>query len=216
MKKSNGELVGELKTRGVLYAAPIIEAFLSVDRKDFVRDEYKDLAYIDEALPIGAGQTISQPYTVAFMLELLSPKLGWKIIDAGAGSFWQTALLASIVGSPAGGGKVYAFERISELCDFGSKNISKYPELKKRIEILCKDASGGLSEEEIKKTGGVDGIIAAAELNEVPETWREQLKNGGRLVYPMGGAIFNERKISENKFQIEKYPGFAFVPFISE
>ena len=100
------ELVKNLKSSGVLKSPKIIEAFLKVDRKDFVPKDMKASAYLDQALSIGHSQTISQPYTVAFMLELLEPKEGdpstslraSKIMDIGYGSGWASALLAHIVG----------------------------------------------------------------------------------------------------------------------
>ena len=95
---SNSELVRGLIEEGYLKTERIIEAFLGVDRKDFVLEQYEDEAYLDIPLPIGYGQTISQPATVAFMLELLQPEEGDKIMDIGAGSCWQTAILASVVG----------------------------------------------------------------------------------------------------------------------
>lgn len=206
------ELVENLKRVGVLKSPQIIEAFLKVDRKDFVPEKMKDAAYVDEALPIGWGQTISQPYTVAFMFELLlgDPSTSLrarKIMDVGYGSGWTTALLAEIVGPE---GKVYAFERVPELCDFGERNVLKYPELAGRVVFNCKDASGGVVGEQF------NSIIAAAELEEVPKAWREQLKVGGPMVYPKEGAIFKEVKKGENDFLVQKYPGFAFVPFVRD
>ena len=85
--------------------------------------KYADLTYVNEPLPIGHGQTISQPLTVAFMLELLQPEEGNKILDIGSGSGWQSALLAEIVGEK---GKVYAMEVVPELKEYGEKNVSKY------------------------------------------------------------------------------------------
>ncbi len=205
------ELVQNLKKSGVLRTPQIIEAFLKVDRKDFVPESLKDAAYFDEALPIGRGQTISQPYTVAFMFELLAgdPSASLrasKIMDIGYGSGWTTALLAEIVGEK---GKVYAFERVEELCNFGEENLMKYPELHKRVLLFCKDASHDVPD-------SLDGIICSAELTEVPEEWREQLKIGGRLVYPKEQAVFKEVKKGENDFSVQKYPGFVFVPFIRD
>src|SRR3990167_5854650 len=103
------ELVRELIEQGYLKTERIIDAFLSVDRKDFVLEQYTDEAYLDIPLPIGWGQTISQPATVAFMLELLQPRGGDKIMDVGAGSCWQTALLARVAGPT---GKIFAADRI--------------------------------------------------------------------------------------------------------
>ena len=90
-------LIKELMEEGILKTPSIIGAFEKVDRKDFVPEELKDKAYLNTPLPIGYGQTISQPLTVAFMLELLQPQTGDKVLEVGSGSGWQTALLACIV-----------------------------------------------------------------------------------------------------------------------
>lgn len=207
------ELVKELKARGVLKTPVIARAFLAIDRADFVTEEQKFFAYADEPLPIGDGQTISQPYTVAFMFELLTPKMGEYILDVGHGSGWSSALLAHIVGEK---GKVYAMEIVPKLCRFGKGNVEKYPELAERVLFCCKSAQNGLPKI-AKEIGGFDGIIAAAEVGEVPKAWREQLKIGGRLVYPQNGSLWKETKLlggSTPKFKKEEFSGFAFVPFV--
>jgi protein-L-isoaspartate(D-aspartate) O-methyltransferase len=182
-----------------------------VPRPDFVPKEYAHFAYEDSALPIGAGQTISQPYTVVFMLELLAPQPGDHIMEVGAGSGWQTALLAALVGEA---GHVYAIEINPLLAEFAEEHLAKYPELTGRITWYTQNAAAGLPEV-AKQTHGFDGVIAAAEVGEVPTAWREQLKPGGRLVYPKAGSIFLEVKDSRGTFSVKEYPGFAFVPFIS-
>ena len=109
-------LIKELIEEGVLKTPSIIEAFEKIDRKDFTPEGLRDKAYLNTPLPIGYGQTISQPFTVAFMLELLQPQSGDKVLEVGSGSGWQTTLLASIVGNfPIDGGKVFALELIPEL-----------------------------------------------------------------------------------------------------
>src|SRR3989338_9261998 len=123
MSNNNSELVRHLIEEGYLKTERIIGAFSAIDRADFVPEEYKSEAYGDYPLPISYGQTISQPATVAFMLELLQPQAGDKVMDAGSGSGWQTALLAEIVGEK---GSAYSIERISELCEFGRSNLQKY------------------------------------------------------------------------------------------
>lgn len=189
----------------------IIEAFEKVDRKDFVPEELKDKAYLNTPLPIGYGQTISQPLTVAFMLELLQPQAGDKILEIGSGSGWQTALLANIVSGGNGRGKIIAVELIPELMAFGRKNAAKYGFIKRGIvEFHSFNATRGMPEQ-----APFDKIISAASGGEIPPAWKEQLAIGGRLVAPVKGSIILLTKKSETEFKAEEYPGFAFVPLIS-
>ena len=145
-------LIDSLIRDGYLKTLEIIEAFKAIDRADFVPEEYKSEAYVNAPLPLGLDQTISQPLTVAFMLELLEPKPGEKILDIGAGSGWTTALLAYIVSQhkevelpkevqlP----KIIAIERILELKQMAEKNISKYNFIEKGIvKIILADGSKG-------------------------------------------------------------------------
>lgn len=201
-------MVKDLISSGYLKTPSIIEAFQRIDRKDFVLDEHKDEAYINAPLPIGYGQTISQPLTVAFMLELLQPEPGNKILDVGSGSGWQTALMADVVGDS---GKIFAVDIISELTDFGRRNVAKYNFIKSGIvKFFNLNAVNGMPEQ-----APFDRIIAAAAGDEIPLAWKEQLKIGGRLVAPVGDTIFLLIKKSEDVFEEQSYPGFAFVPFVA-
>ena len=198
-----------LQRTGVLKAGPILESFGAIDRADFVPEELKSRAYADEALPIGGGQTISQPYTVAFILNLLDPRRGEKIMDVGAGSGWQTALLAHVVGNT---GKVFAIERVPELCEFGRVNVSKYNFIASGVvEWFCQDATSGLPDK-----APMDKIIAAASIVDlkVPKAWEEQLKVGGKMVVPIGNSIWLFIKQPDGTFHEKEFPGFIFVPFI--
>jgi len=206
--KSANLFVLNLIDQGVLKTPRIIEAFKKIDRADFTPPELKNEAYIDEPLYIGEGQTISQPYTVAFMIELLQPKSDDKIFEVGFGSGWQTAILAEIVG---GKGKIFAVERIEKIFKFGTKNISKYNFIKKGIvKTILADATRGL-----KKYALFDDIIAAASGTEAPEAWLEELKIGGRLVMPIRNSIWLFIKKSGEKFEKQEFPGFVFVPLLS-
>jgi len=197
---------------GWLKTPRIIEAFKKIKRVDFLPEDIKDLAELNEALPIGFGQTISQPLVVAFMLEQLQSQPGDKILDVGSGSGWTTALLAEIVGSK---GKVIAIEVIPELMEFGKKNVEKYNFVEKGVvEFICADGSKGY-----KKAAPFDKILVSATAPELSSVWKEQLKVRGRIVTPMGSSIWLFIKNSAQKgfvFEEIEYPGFAFVPLITK
>lgn len=207
--KTNRDLVNYLIRNGVLKPEEIINAFLKIDRIDFIRDENKFEAYADYPLPIGYGQTISQPWTVAFMLELLQPQEENKVLDVGFGSGWTTCLLAEIVGEK---GRVYGIEIIPEIFDFGKKNIEKYNFIKKKIvEIKRGDGSKGW-----KEYAPFDRILVSASADEIPQNLIDQLNLNGILVIPDKTGI--NQIIKKENGQIEKYHyyGFSFVPLVSE
>jgi len=209
-------LVDSLIEQGWLKTPRIINAFKKIKRIDFLPEGIKDLAELNEALPIGYGQTISQPLVVSFMLELLQPKSGDKILDIGAGSGWTSALLSEIIGDK---GRVVAMEIIPELAEFGRKNIAKYNFIKKGIvEFICNDGSKGLSDFKSRPefVQGFDKILCSAEAKEIPQIWKNQLKIGGRIIMPIGSSIWLFIKKSSGQFEKKEYPGFVFVPLVSE
>ena len=208
MAATNNELVDELVRGGYLKNPALIEAFREVDRADFVPPEFKDEAYVNAPLPIGLDQTISQPLTVAFMLELLMPQPGEKILDVGTGSGWQITLLAHAVGEK---GKVIGIERIEALKRTAGRNINKYKDLRSRIKIFLNDGSKGYEEE-----APYDKIIAAAAAEEIPPAWKEQLKTGGIIVAPVGASVISMNKTAADQFETREYYGFSFVPLISD
>lgn len=206
---SSTQLIDDLIGEGYLRTPRIVDAFRKIDRADFVPEKSKSEAYVNAPLPIGYGQTISQPLTVAFMLELLKPEKGDKILDIGSGSGWQTALLAEIVGES---GKVFGLEIVRELKEFGEKNVAKYGFIEKGIaKIFLVNGSVGLKEE-----APFDKIIAGAMASIAPKIFLEQLKVGGRLVIPYAGSVWLLVKKSEKDFEEYEYPGFAFVPLVSK
>jgi len=214
------ELINKLIKEGYLRTPLIIEAFKKIRREDFVPEGFRNEADINAPLPIGYGQTISQPLTVAFMLELLQPEPGEKILDIGAGSGWQAAMLAYCVGDK---GKIFAIERIPELVEFGKKNVAKYNYIEKGIvEFICGDGSKKATFDPIRDeiSNGVNKIIAAASTKEIPQIWKEQLKIGGRLVTPVQSSIWllikNPPTGGREKFNEKEFPGFAFVPLIED
>lgn len=197
------KLIDNLVQTGYLKTSHVTKAFRKFERKHFVPKSLKLMANVNNALPIGSGQTISQPLTVAFMIELLEPKKGHKILEIGGGSGWQTAILSEIVGSD---GKVYAFEIIESLAEFGKKNLEKFK--LKNILFEHKDVSAGY-----KKEAPYDRIISGAAFEKIPDSLKEQLKVGGILVAPtQQDDIRKMTRISKNDFDEEIIPGFVFVP----
>ena len=202
-------LIDDLIKEEWLRTPRVIDAFRKIKREDFLPEDKKQLAELNEALPIGSGQTISQPLVVAFMLELLEPKPGQKILDIGTGSGWTSALLAYLVGEK---GKVIAIEIISELKEFGEKNVAKYNFIKKGIvEFHCIDGSNGYKDE-----APFDKILASATAEKLPQAWKEQLKIDGKIVTPIGSSIWVFKKKAEACFESKEYPGFAFVPLVNK
>jgi len=213
-------LASHLQSLGVLKDPLLVAAFKAVDRVDFVRSADKPYAYIDEPRPIGFGQTISQPSTVAFMLELLGPRPGQKILDVGAGSGYQAALLGRVVGFNEFGqelptnqkGKVISLEFRPELATFARQNLAQYGLLAKRIvEVHCLNAAKGYAAE-----APYDGIISAAAASEVPAAWQEQLAVGGRLVMPINATILQIVKEAPGQFTTNRFEGYSFVPFVPD
>jgi protein-L-isoaspartate(D-aspartate) O-methyltransferase len=202
-------LTRDLVYQGYLKTDRIIDAFSKIRRVDFVPKELESAAGANILLPIGHGATISQPLTVAFMLEKLQPRLGDKVLDIGAGSGWTTALLAHIVGKK---GKVIGIERIKSLCDFGTNNISKYHLIEGgRAKIICADGSKGYVNE-----APYNRILVSAAADVIPKELKKQLVVGGRLVIPVKDSIWMIEKKSDKIFREEEYPGFAFVPLVSK
>lgn len=200
---SHDELVNNLIKKGYLKTPQLIAAFQGVDRKDFVLPEYSDESYGDYPLPIGDEQTISQPSTVAFMLELLQPQEGDIVLDVGSGSGWTTALLAEIVGER---GFVYGVELVPELVRLGRDNLAVYGFDNAEIYQASPNILG------LPDKGPFDKILVSAAGEDLPEELVEQLKAGGRMVIPVADSIIKVDKINESEINEERYPGFAFVP----
>ena len=202
-------LIDDLIKKGWLKTPRIIEAFRRIKRADFLPEDSKRLAEMNIALPIGYGQTISQPLVVAFMIEQLQPKKGDKIFDVGSGSGWTTAILSYLVGDK---GEITSFEIIPELKEFGEKNVSKYNFIKKGIaRFFCADGSKKHAEKE-----SLDAILASASGEELPKAWKEELKIGGRIVAPIKSSIWVFIKQLDNNFEKIEYTGFSFVPLITD
>lgn len=201
---SNEELIHHLKSAKILEDSDIKEALRVIDRKDFVLPSQSDEAYLDAPLPIGHGQTISQPTTVVFMLELLDIQKGDKVLDVGSGSGWTSALLSYLTGKQ---GSVTAVERIEELLEFGDKNASKY-DLENLKFVKAAEVFG------YKKNAPYDKILVSASAKELPEELADQLNAPGTMVIPVGNSVLRVFKNLNGKIKIDTFYGFSFVPLI--
>jgi protein-L-isoaspartate(D-aspartate) O-methyltransferase len=197
-KKRN--LLKHLKNKG--FSEKLLHAFESVEREKFVPEEYQDLSYEDVALPIGYDQTISQPYTIAFMLRLLNVVDGEKVLEVGSGSGYVLSLLSEL--NPKG--KIFGIERIEELVKSSTSKLREY----QNVEVIHSDGSVGF-----EKESPFDKILVSASAENIPEELIEQLKIGGTLVIPVKQSIYVLKKQKEGN-EITEYEGFVFVPLLRE
>ncbi|MBQ0117055.1 MAG: protein-L-isoaspartate(D-aspartate) O-methyltransferase [Flavobacterium sp.] len=197
------QLVSILEGKGI-QDRNVLEAIRNVPRHLFLNSGFEDFAYQDKAFPIGAGQTISQPYTVAFQSELLQVKPDHKILEIGTGSGYQTAVLHKM------GAKVFTIERQSELHKATSKLL---PLLNIRPKVM----SFGDGYKGLPNDAPFDGIIVTAGAPFIPTPLMSQLKIGGRLVIPVGEEVqIMTLLIRKNETQFEKHEfgDFKFVPLL--
>ena len=208
--KTLQELVEKLKKEKVLQSRELIEAFLNVDRVYFVLNYLKDQAYLDEPLPLVDGQTISQPWTVAFMLELLKLKKGNKSLDIGFGSGWTTMLIWWVTQ-----GETYASEINSRVFDLGLNNILEFLEVKFGKRELPTNLhlfnNNGIYD--MKNYAPFDRILVNAAANQLPSVLIDYLNDEGILVIPIQNSLVRVIK-QKNKIKTEEFPGFVFVPLI--
>ncbi|MEX0770686.1 MAG: protein-L-isoaspartate(D-aspartate) O-methyltransferase [Balneolaceae bacterium] len=199
------KLVDKLRTKGIEDEA-VLQAIESIPRHLFIDTALENRAYEDTALPIGKGQTISQPYTVAAQTELLEVEKGDKILEIGTGSGYQAALLHHM------GAEVYSIERHEELY-LKAKEIMN--ELGFRLHLKLGDGTLGWS-----AYAPYDGIVVTAGAPEVPEVLIGQLKVGGHLVVPVGDqkrqTMVRVTRVSEDAYEEERFNIFKFVPLIGE
>ena len=205
---SKEHLIEHWISSGVVKDKRIIESFKKVPRENFIRKEHLDEAYGDYPLAIGEGQTISQPTTVMIMTQALELRKGYRVMEIGAGSGYQAAIIARIIGDK---GKVYALELIPQLARLARKNLRKTRI--KNVEVICTDGSKGYSKE-----APYDRIIITAAAPKTPKHLLSQLKKGGILVAPVG-PLYGQEMIKIKKFddkgkklKIENLGDFIFVP----
>ncbi len=195
----------QIKRRNIENTA-LLEAMSKLPRHLFVPENLRNLAYADCALPIGEGQTISQPYIVAKMTELLDPRPGDKVLEIGTGSGYQAALLATM------GCIVFTIERIAALAA-SAKKIFEELGLLNKIKINIGDGRLGWPEE-----APFDCIIVTAAAPEIEKAWVDQLAEGGKLVLPLVVSFNVEQlvKITKTKGKLEQkhYDYCSFVPLL--
>ncbi len=184
----------------------ILEAFLNIPRELFVSSQMKKFAYADRPLPIGYEQTISQPFMVALMTQLLHPQKGEKVLEIGTGSGYQAAILCYL------GCEVFSIERIKELAEIAKKRLEEF-----NFKIKIKVGDGTLGWEEFSP---FDKIIVTAGAKITPPPLLSQLKEGGRLVIPVGNLYHQELMIIDKK-EKDKYiknnaGGCVFVPLVGK
>jgi protein-L-isoaspartate(D-aspartate) O-methyltransferase len=186
----------------------VAKAMERVPRELFVPAEYVKSAYADTPLPIGLGQTISAPGIVAFMSKSLDVQDGMKILEIGSGSGYQAAILAELAGS----GAVYTVERIPELIELAKANVEKAGYT--NVKFIEGDGTKGYPEE-----APYDRIIVTAASPSIPQPLVDQLKDGGKLLIPVGSRMFQDLElITKTRFgeETSNLMPVVFVPLIGE
>lgn len=199
------QLIDTLEKKGI-YDKNVLQAMSQIPRHLFLESTFEDFAYQDKAFPIDAGQTISQPYTVAFQSQLLQVTPDDKILEIGTGSGYQTAVLCKM------GAKVFTVERQSELY---RKTAVLLPKLGYRPRLV----SFGDGYKGMPADAPFDGIIVTAGAPFIPEPLMTQLKIGGRLVIPVGEEVQIMTlliRTSETHFEQHEYGDFRFVPMLED
>lgn len=204
---SREEMVEEMREKYGLDAPAVFSAMLKVPREKFVSKKLQSIAYQDRPIPIGQGQTMSQPYTVAFMTNLLELKGKEKVLEIGTGSGYQAAVLSYLAK------EVYTIEIIDSLASQAKKRLKKLG----YQNVAVKKGSGQWGWQD---NAPFDAILVTAGISgDVPEPLLDQLKENGVLVAPVGRG--HDKQMTrlvkkKNRFKKEKFGVFTFVPFVEE
>ena len=205
IEKQKQRLYSYWKDSRMITSDPVLKAFLAVPRELFVDHSYRDQSYADHPLPIGCEQTISQPTTVMLMLQLLELLPGQRVLEIGAGSGYNAALLAEL------SGLVFTVERHKQLVKIAKENLKQagYED----VIVVNGDGKQGYASE-----GPYDRIMVTAAAHQVPQKLKDQLSIGGLLVAPIGATyrceMLTVRKISSDNFQTSDHGLFSFVPLV--
>ena len=206
------ELVARLESYGIIRSPSVKKAMETVPLEEFLTEEFQSRAYLDQPLHIGDGQTISAPHIVAIISEKLDLKKGMNVLEIGTGFGYNAAIVAEIIGEE---GHLYSIERISSLAEVAKKNL-KLTGYDKRVTVIVGDGTKGLPAH-----APFSRIYVTAGAPDIPESLKNQLEIGGKLIIPVGSSNYNQEliiidKIGENKFKSKKLGGVAFVPLIGE
>lgn len=205
-RRAREEMVkNQIKTRGITDER-VLEALRKVPRHEFTLEEYQTEAYADHPLPIGSGQTISQPYIVALMTEQLDLEGNEKVLEIGTGSGYQAAILAELAG------EIHSVERVPELAEKAQKNLSRLGV--KNVSVHVGDGTLGWLED-----APYDAIIITAGTPTMPEGLADQLSDGGRLVAPVGSRWQQMLELwikREGEIEKREVLPVVFVPLIGE
>jgi protein-L-isoaspartate(D-aspartate) O-methyltransferase len=201
-KGKRKKLVAELRNKGIT-DEEVLRAVDTVPRHVFMDPAFLIHAYVDKAFPLSSGQTISQPFTVAFQTSLLKVKKRDKILEIGKGSGYQAAILAEM------GARVYTIERYRELFVRAQQTIAA---LGYSVGFFYGDGYEGKPQ-----YGPYDGILITAAAPEIPEKLLQQLKTGGRMVVPLGAGsqvMTVVEKTGDDSFEYSQHGSFVFVPML--
>ena len=205
MEQDRNHLIQHISRQGITDAG-VLNALARVPREKFIPEHLLSVAYEDRPLPIGWDQTISQPYTVAFMAQLLRVEPGARILEIGCGSGYNAAVLQELTGSR---GRVYSVERITELAQYASSrlDLTGY----NQIKVILGDGKEGWADH-----APFDRIIVTAQGPDIPQTLISQLKPGGILVMPVTRGFAAEMarlvKHTRQEWDITYHGAFSFVP----
>jgi len=203
LEKRKNMIESQLKARGISNQK-ILESFLQIPRENFVPENIQNISYQDTPLPIGYGQTISQPYIVALMSELINPQKDDYILEIGTGSGYQSAILSKLIK------KILSFEIIPELATFAQNNL-KNTQIKNVI-VINTDGT-----EELGKEFQFDKIIVTAATKKISKNWIKSLKENGTIVLPQGNNLIIQyllkyKKINGKLKLLTKSIPVTFVP----
>jgi protein-L-isoaspartate(D-aspartate) O-methyltransferase len=199
------QLVNHIRNKGIK-DEEVLDAMGKIPRHLFLDSSFLEFAYQDKPFPIGSGQTISQPYTVAYQTELLKVRKGEKVLEIGTGSGYQACVLLEM------GAKVFSIERQKKLYD---KTRNLLPQLGYRPRLFYGDGYKGLP-----TFAPFDKILITAAAPEIPEALLAQLRTGGRVVVPVGSSEIQEMlsidKMEDGNLKKEKHGTFRFVPLLGD